>query len=277
MAGLYPDAPAPKMFYESDGSALFYGATEETSLANKKLVNDETMGGPVIGSAAPRIIFPELRDILGIAFQHGSISASFGVETSPNTTNGTDGTWTSRATNIAGALNVIQPHRNAVRTGLTGMPWTGVKGIRPTQNAMGGDTTLWFLNVYGYPTTNTGLNRLLFWNPTTDIELVTASLDFGDVARGATVTKQFRIKNNSTTLTANSIVISEDELTAPSPTIVSQTTFDNAGSGYAATQNIGNLAPGGISGIITQRIILSSTAQILPWRQRVMAVAGSWV
>ncbi len=89
-------------------------------------------------------------------------------------------------------------------------------------------------------------------------------------------TKTFRIKNNSATLTANSIVISADELTPASPALAGVITFDNAGGGFVAAPNIGALAPGILSGVITQKILPTSAAQLGIWRQRVKAIAGSW-
>ncbi len=283
MAGSYPDVLAPKIFYESDGTFVHFVAGEvitEYSTAQKILMNDESMGTVYDSGVANQLsqkkfvlTFPEHRDILGCVLSaYGNWNGISGFSTSPDTTNGIDGVWT----NVAGG-NTGTVSAPSFRT-INAVNWTNVKGLRFFINATGdaGRQAFQGLHIYGYPTSLAGLDRLLFWHPTINQALGAADLDFGNVVRLTNPTKAFRIKNNSTTLTANSIVISQAELTVPNPTIVSQTLFDNAGAGYVAAPNIGNLSPGAISGVITQRFSPVTNAVISAWRQRVQAVAGSW-
>lgn len=280
MAGFYSDVPAPRMAYDRDGTLLLLtdkvNAPSEVTGATKTSVNDESNGAFSSGNWAV-LMFPELRNIAGFLFRHGTATNSGTVETSPDTTNGNDGTWTVRT----GAFPMNTVSGTTHRSAIVAVSYNGVKAIRFRANSLGGDQNYYGIHIYGTKADFTGLDTLRIWHPTLDEPLDDnnsadgAYLDWGDVVRGTTGDRAFRIKNNSTTLTANSVNISTEVLTNTTPTLQSQITYSNGGA-FAASLNIGNLAPGAISSVITVRRTTSSSATLSVWAWRTIAEAGSW-
>lgn len=279
MAGTYPDVPGHRMAYDRDGSA---GAIVETSGGVTSLsggdmvtINDEASGyvamSPSTKSLA--IIFPELRDVVGYAAVYESTdgSAPSTVYTSVDTTNGYDGTWVNRGTfvntTIGAGLRTIQS-----------VTWSGIKAVRfhGAGGNFGGSNRFLAIHVFGTPASGQNPNRLRLWHPTLDQEITGAYFDWGDVPRSTALTKQFRVKNNSSTLTANSVALTREALTDTSPTNVSAHEFSTDGVNYAGTVNIGNLAPGAISSVLTMRRTTPSTAVLSLWWARIVASASSW-
>jgi putative salt-induced outer membrane protein YdiY len=83
------------------------------------------------------------------------------------------------------------------------------------------------------------------------------------------------VKNLSASQQANSITVQWIDSTDSSPSFTDQHEI-NAGSGYAATQNIGNLASGAISSVLTARFTASTTQPLSLWATILEAEAGSW-
>lgn len=276
MTGLYPDAPGMMIQYDRDGEALYSDgggwitmtAAQKASLNKTPAVIAYTTS--VWGTANLGIILAEAHDIVGVSNNtYGSGNGSIIFETSVDTTNVVDGTWVSR-----GAFSSL-----GYRTP-TAVSYAGIRGFRwGFANGSLDKAKLQGVHLYGQPSDaalTANPNRLRMWHPTLDQVLNGPALDFGDIQRLTSPTKTFRVKNNSATQTANSVVISSESLNDATPTIVGVQTFDVAGGGYAATQNIGNLAAGAISGLITLKTAPGSTAELSIWRQRVKAIAGSW-
>ncbi len=274
MSGNYPDAPGMMIQYDRDGEAMYYdggwvtmNSTQRANLNKTPAVN--AYSTTVWATCYVAVVFPETFDIVGHSNQSAGGTGNGSIETSVDTTNGQDGTWVNR-----GGFST-----NAYRAPTT-VSWAGIRGIRWSfSNGSANKTSFYGVHIYGQPSAAALAatpNRLRFWNPTLDQVLGGADLDYGNLPRLAVGTKQFRIKNNSATQTANGVVVSSESLNDTSPTIVGVQTFDNAGSGYASTQNIGALAPGAISGIITLKTSPGATATVGTWRQRIKAIASSW-
>lgn len=280
MAGFYSDVPAPRMAYDIDGTLLLLtdkvNAPSEITGAAKTSANDESNGSFSSGNWAV-LLFPELRNIAGFLFRHGTATNSGTVETSADTTNGNDGTWTVRTS--AFPMNTVSGTTH--RTAIVPVSYNGVKAIRFHANSLGGDQNYYGIHIYGTKADFTGLDTLRIWHPTLDEPLDdnastdAAHLDWGDVVRGTSADRGFRIKNNSATLTANSVTILTGVLTNTTPTIESQITYSDGGA-FASSLNIGNLAPTAISPVITVRRTTSQTAALNVWTWRTIAEAGSW-
>ncbi len=288
MVGFYTDVPGPQIMYDRDGSWAFYvpvGATTGTVLSAsqaKDLLDvsntgytsgEMRSGGPLYG-----VIFPELRNLVGYFIGHDSGTTGGNnvnvqnLQTSTNTTNGYDGVWTTVTASPTWTTSI-----NGYRT-VTAQTMSSVLALRinpyQTGGAAGGSSSIYALMLYGTPVTPT--ERLRIWHPTLDQELGAAALDYGDDQRSTTVDKTFRVKNTSAARTANSIVVSVEALPSEaSPTVVGQLTISQ-GAGYASTQTVTSIAPGAISAVCTLRLVLTSTAALGLWRQRLLAVASSW-
>jgi hypothetical protein len=279
MAGTYPDVPARRFSHDRDGSvgAFVTSGGGITALTGAEMVtiNNESSDfvhmAPATTSLA--VIFPELRDIGGYAAVYSSTDGSSPstVYTSVDTTNGFDGTWVSRGTfvntTIGAGLRTVQS-----------VSWSGIKAVRfhGTGGTFGGSNDFSAVHLFGSLASGENPDRLQFWQDPTDAEVTGPYFDLGDVIRGATNIVAFRIKNNSSTLTANSIGISIEALTDASPTAAAQHTFSTDGVSYFGTINIGNLAPGALSGTLYVKRATSPSAVAGLWWSRFVATAASW-
>lgn len=274
---LYPDPPGPQIIFDKMAGFYNIGSLRSLTLTELQNIISHTDNVPFTNltpsqTAIMGIIFPELHDVVGSYTTSGRGYAGQ-METSVNTTNGSDGTWVSKYNPFTSQANF--------RSNILSVTWTGIIAARWTINndAFGGKGLWGIHHLYGSPSSSSltaNPDRLRLWHPSSDVVLPGAALNFGDIGRTSVNTLQFRVKNNSSTMTANSIVVSAAAIGDASPTVVSVLAFDNAGSGYASSQNIGNLAAGTISGVQTVRISPSSTAALGLWRQRIQAIAGSW-
>lgn len=291
MAGNYPDVPAPRMAYDRDGSTLYrIDGSSVTILADsiKRDLNDESDSQYGFGTGATYrmgIVFPQLRDVVGLHIVHFAGAAfSQGLDTfevSSDTTNGLDGTWSAPGdpAELHGSVGT------AARTSIQSVSWLGIKAFR-FYIRKGDDATpvthyMRAIHLYGSITAGETPDRLRMWHPTLDEPLDESNaadgayFDWGDIQRNTSSDKTFRIKNNSATMTANSIIVSQETLTETTPTITSQFTFSDGGA-FAASIDIGSLAPGAISPIITKRYARPSNATLSLWTSRTIANPTNW-
>ena len=298
MAGNYPDVPAPRMAYDRDGTVgfsvnLLSATVSQLSAANLAVLNNESSNtvfiydsGGATADYAWGLIFPELRDIVGVRNFHSGFGGNGGgsLQYTLNSTNGLDGTWTSIGATGYSDTNVGYS-KTVMRTGISTISMLGVKGFRIRRNvggAFGANT--WnaiTLHLYGSISSGQNPDRLRVWHPTLDEPLDDSTsadgafFDWGDTIRGTTQDRTFRIKNNSTTLTANSVVLSPQVLTDTAPTVASQMTLSDGGA-FTGVLDIGNLAPDTISSVITLRRTVASNAALSLWTGRINVNPGSW-
>ena len=284
MAGSFPDPPGSRLAYDRDGT-LGYArwGTEDPAVLGTPLtqaelaqMNDEAPAtGPSLAStrhAVYVLIFPSLRDISHIhaAIEHNSYVNFFW---SPDTTNGVDGTW-----NPVAVTTLQASTRTQMRTQFTATPAIlGAKGLRYIiQGGALQSARTYALHLYGKPTILG--DRLEFWHPTLNQPLrdTPAALDWGNRPRGTIETKQVRVRNCSSTLTANGVVVGMEVLTDASPSLLSQHQFSYNGGAFGATAALGSLAPETISEIVTIRQDLLATAATSLWDQRIVADASGW-
>ena len=289
MAGTYPDVPGRRMAYDLDGTRIFridnantlteLTATEARSLNDESTANPLTVGGENSGTNQLFFYFPEPRDLAGFFINQGGYSwGNPGVTAyvSSDTTTGLDGTWSTYVSGF-GLPTGLTP---VYRTSITAAASTGTRGLR-FSSFIGrlNDFVTQVVHLYGAASTGANPDRLDLWHPTSDAPVTGAYFDWGNAQQGSTLTRTFRVKNRSSTLTANSVVLdtapSNGELTPTSPTGVSQTAVSTGGA-YAATASIGSLAPGAISSVLTLRRLTAFNAQISLSAMRVRAYAASW-
>jgi hypothetical protein len=264
MAGSYLDPPGHRMAYDRDGSAVFYGSTAMTTQSYIERLNNETnqqWGGP--NGVTVGVIFPELRDVVAVIgdLRNSGLSS---FSTSVDTTNGTDGTWVGRG-NPGNKFKYAPNYRTPSLVN-----WPGVKAVRMSPVDSG--KQVWGLHIYGTPSASD--KHLDFFDTASVARVTSVFFDLGDVTLGATITREFRIKNRSAILTANGVVLRATALTDSSPTYAGQWEFSTDGATFFTTVNLGDLAPGAVSGIVTARIIPQSGIGL--WAQRLHAEATSW-
>lgn len=275
MAGNYPDVPSWRMAYDRDGTQVFTvdpgtGAITQVSSASISNMNDED-GDDFLTHLKVAVLFPELRDLDAFWIWYYWIGWSQ-PQVSVDTTNGFDGTWTSLGS-ITGQNDALQPH---YRTNIQSTTALGIRGIR-FQGGSGAATTRFIaLHLYGEPAPGENPDRLMIVKADADERVAPAFFDWGNVPRGSTADKTFRVKNLSPTLTASSIRVAMEAPTNASPSTPGQHSLSTDGTNFLAQVNIGNLAPGAISGPITLRRSMATNAQLGLHAFRLFAEAASW-
>lgn len=286
MAGLYPDVPAPRIAYDRDGTVGFrmtsgYGSYQTLSLGQMQGLNDEAPSGYTFTTNQGYwvgFMFPQLRNIAGVLYCIRWDATTTQVQTSSNTTNGIDGTWTTQATlSSQGESGGTTIYRTGIRT----VAYNGIKAIRFQSNNAGNGNDILAIHLFGQIAAGETTDRLRVWHPTLDepLDENTAAdgawLDFAESTRGTTADKTFRIKNNSGTLTANGIVLTCEALTDAVPSVPPQYTLSDGGA-FAASLNVGNLAPTALSPVITIRRTTPSNAAVSLWWARLIVDPTSW-
>lgn len=284
---LYPDPPAhPMIPYHIDGSGVFRDVlTTAVALTGTEKTDVTKQYGDVniftCGQNVTRYIGIQFPTPVNVRTWHaqyaGNLSGTtpgtmFAPEWSTTTTNFIDGTWT--------AFSGSTTYQPAIQGWLTGTNnavsvdnITHIRmGVRGGSNSSASVSLRNFL-LYGWYATPIGLE---LWHPTLDQRLTAPNLYYGDTPRSTTSDLTFRVKNQSATQTANSITVGMFAGYDVTPANLSLFTLSNGGA-FASSINIGNLAPGAISSVITLRRTHTSTAAFGAYAVRVRATAGSWV
>jgi hypothetical protein len=289
MAGAFPDVPGHRFEYDRDGSIMVanYGGHVTLGLADMQALNDESFGTQSSGirsaayEAFPSIgvAWPELRDVTGFFADIAGSTPSTQTCTlyaSSDTTNVLDGTWVA-AGSVQVNINSAVPA--TCRTDITPLSLTAIRGVcYSSPNFTHGAQHSTF-HVYGQTSLTENPHRLVLCDASgaaMNASSHGAYFDFGDSPRGTIDTKSFRIRNISSTYTATSIAMSFQQLYDASPTLAGQFQY-NFGSGWVTTGNIGNLSPGGLSGVIQMRRNTLLGAAGGPWQSRVVAVPASMI
>ena len=288
--GTFQPAIGYRIPYDADGSTGFYfnsGTSTPSVYTSGHLVqmNNESTDVPASVHRTTRIhglVFSHLWDINGIYInmymQHSSKSF-YSLQTSPDSTNGIDGSWSTQLANPP--YDGDASSNGYWRSGAdTIAPLLNVKAIRfyAYNHDNHGVRTL---HLYGKPTAGENPDRVIFWKSSMDddAQLLPEDLDpgdEGDVTRGLNYDKYFRIKNNSSTMTANSIDISCEILTDTTPSVPSQFKFSYQGSPYASSVTIPSLLPGSLSDDITVRYEVDPSANTVARSPRLRATPGSF-
>lgn len=297
MAGVYADIPGTRFALDQDGSVMkwrnFTTSSAWTDVSGSLVETQKvtTANYAAVGSNPATanhhqvaIAFPEARSINGIYAHLGFNVATVTPqnltwEYSTDTTDGTDGNWSTFTVTfnaLASHDEVGDSSKPYYRSDVATVSLSNVKGIRVRWNGNNGSTwdyRIYVLHIYGSRPI-TGVDRLAFWNPSTDNALTAAYLDFGDIAQGTSVTRQFRIKNISGSLTANSISIAVSDLLPEYGSGGIEVSSDNVT--YASSINIGNLASGVISSVLYVRRTVPGAETTTQRHARLLANAASW-
>lgn len=283
MAGNYMDAPASRVAYDRDGSIGVFisntGLLAQLSAANLRTLNGEAETGVAMSSQRRvAIIFPAPRDIAAVFFATNTNSRTWTLETSVDTTTGIDGTWITHQTGMQRSSDVKPNYRIYDNLSLTtpGDPSQSIRGVRLTATADNTDT-IRALHIYADMASAATLDRLAFWDPVSDVEVSPAHFDWGNVPRGSSADRSFRIKNMSEDLTAEDIAVFFEALTPGSPSVAAMHTIsDNGGSTFLTNISIAELAPEEISDVLIVRRVVPTNAQVSVWSARIAADVTTW-
>lgn len=295
MAGFYPDVPGPRMACDRDGTQWLrvgqdgvitgLSTAEGQALASFDPTKSvlATAGGLTSGlDVYLTALFPEPRDLNGIFISSLNAttgnSQSLGIWVSYDTTSGLDGNWTKITGHpwTTSSHNILWPVP-AGRTTIFPLSLLGVRGVRVSKDPLGQTWTAKFTAIHFYGKASAVNDRLEFWHPTTDTPLGGAYFDWGDVPRNTTASRTFRIKNLSSTYTAQTARVAMETLWEVTPAVVAQHSMSiDGGVTWVSQVPLGDLAPGAISSVITFRRVTPSNA--LPGLQniRLFAEATAW-
>lgn len=289
MAGLYPDAPSRRMAYDADGTLVFNSDYIDQGLTRITAPWNEELGGvPAIANAEDPVtnawqqggggnqisvgfIFPELREIDGIygARLGGAGGGStWNLYSSGNSTNLGNGTWSTLVNNGAG----IGPLTN-YRDDILSLAASNVRCLDLDSGADGSGYAIRMLHVYGEISPGETPDRLLFIDEGTGLEF-TIPEDWAEVPRGGSEDRTWRIKNNSASLTANTIQYTTEDLYLGSGAWYTHTL--PGGATYQATQQVASLAAATTTGLITTRRITPAGEDIGLHSARTYLNVASW-
>jgi hypothetical protein len=270
------------MAWDVDGTIMRHrsraGAWSTRSEAERNILNDEDMDGTVYeimqnsGDAQYMAwIFPELRTVTHYFLNQSAFAGgTFTLEYSTDTTDGSDGTWTSVGA-VSFHVSLVQPYFRSALIAITVNSGNPVKGIRILHlSNTSTDYNMSWLNVHWYGSKQTHAG-LAFWDPTNDVAALATAFDFGDVAQGSVSSKTFRVKNNHGSQTANDIIVGAVDVTG-----TMELEFSIGGGAYLPDLDIGDLAPGVISGVITARRTVPTNETVRLQAVRLSAIPTSW-
>jgi hypothetical protein len=298
MAGLYADIPGTLFALDQDGSVVKWrnytlatswtditGSIAEALKVNTaNFINLLSPGNAQSEYVQVSVAFPEARDVNGI-YTHlgvadgGQTGINYAWDYSMDTSDGTDGTWTPFTVTYSSlgqhdqSSDVSKPY---YRSDIASVALTNVKGLRVRYNCTypwSMTYRMYVFHIYGNRPI-IGVDRLSFWNPSSDQALGAAYLDFGDIAQGSSVTRQFRIKNLSSTLTANGITVDVSDIQPEYSGTGIQLSTDN--TTFQSSITIGNLAPGAISAILYVRRSVPVSETPSQRNARLLANATTW-
>ena len=280
------------MAYHLDGTKVYRvnssNITTSVSSTDVQYLNNESAGyggdfnGVGLAPGFLVFIFPQLRDIsnyvyVGNGQPTGSSAIRGRVQTSTDTTNGVDGTWTTLEANFRSSNYglTVPPY---YRSSISPAAMYGVKAVRfeSAQYFYGDSLNIAALHLFGSYTSGETPNRLELWHPTLDQRVSGGHFDFGDKLQSTTTDISFRVKNQSSGQTANTIVVSIETLTDLSPPSTGNYALNLNGGSFAATQTISSIAPGAISNTLTLRLTNPYNAALGLLASTVKAVAASW-
>jgi len=302
MAGSYPDVPGYRFAYDVDGTvgavtSISGGTVTNITTTDMQKMNQNTsipadsgsrfdsrnyVGGA--GSNYIILLFPEVRSINGYMFlTHWQNNPSGGrvIQTSTDTTNGSDGAWTTQVASYPQLNGDAIGTSPLYRTAINSVSWNNIKAVRWAITHVG-----WAFHIYGFIPPSESPNRLRIVDMSTTSSMsdgitptgedMAAQLDFGNIAQRASSTKQFKVINNSTVQTANNITVSLNVPSNANPSLIGQYQISTDNIAFANAINIGALAPSTESGTLYVRMNPASNAQLGPWSARLIAHPTSW-
>lgn len=285
MAGNYMNSPATRMAYDRDGSigAAFTaaGLMSQLTAADLRAMNSEAeVGFQLIGQSRVAIIFPVPVDIAAVFFATNlnSTTALWTLETSKDTTTGIDGTWVAHQSGLQAFLDTKPNYRIFSKLLLTtpGAPSQSIRGVRMA-NTSSLSNVIKAFHIYADISATATMDRLAFWHPTLNEEVEPSYFDWGNVPRGSSADKSFRVKNLSSDLTANLVTLYTESLTPGSPSVAGMHTLsENGGSTFLSSVSADSILPGAISDLFILRRTIPTNAQVSVWSARISADVTNW-
>lgn len=285
----FPTPIGHRLSYDRYSSGFYFVLEDDLSatamtLGQRQALNSEAEATALtvnaVSGAKTKVfgfVFTESMDISGYYLVTSLATATWvNMEYSNDTTTGFDGTWTPVTTSLPGAFvdGAVNPEYRTRPAALT--KCENVKAIR-FKSQGGTALALQCIHLFGAPGSSATVNRLKFWDPTADTGAGVDVANFGDAPRRSSADVRFRVKNASATIVSAAVTLSVETLTTaggagePDKQLLLS---KDGGRTFAASINIGTLAPGQVSSVIVLRRVTPSTAALGTWAARVY-VSGS--
>lgn len=270
MAGSYPDNPSRRFAYDADATVVLVVKDPNASsgvgippsipylnatVQEMQNLNDEDYATSYGGGATSSVnfvtmLFPEQREIDGLyhVTSGDTGGASHTAAKSNNTTNGYDGTWVDLALADLHNISWVADH---YRDNIESQGESNVLGLM-FKTSGNPNSRHHLIHVYGTLTAGGTPDRLLYLDPDDADAEFTKPLDFGDVPRGQTQTDTFKIKNNSSTVSANTVQVTAEDLFGGAG---SWYTFSDDDIDYSATLGLGNMGVGATQLVYVKQIV----------------------
>lgn len=278
----YPTLPDRRMAWDIDGTKVYLGANingpqylePAGSMTNANSFDTPDYNNQRYFGSASRsfwFFFPELRIVTAYwgwwyVSQWGGYNTVQSISGSADSTNGLDGTWESAY------LPAGLPSRDYAyswRSSIKPCSFTQPIKVFRISASYGDDgyyTAMAQQHIYGHKASWETPNDIVFVDASSGIEFP-IDLDWGDLPLSAPVKKQFKVKNVSSTMTANTIqltcsdtdfTISEDDVT------------------YGTTINLSSLTAGSSSSTYYVKGIPPADGLPGPRAPRIKLTVGSW-
>ncbi len=290
MAGSYPDNPKRRFAYDDDATVVLVvknigGSTSpgvppgipylNASVAEMQNLNDEDHASfygrtTVNATVFVTMLFPEKREIDGLYHVTGgdASGASHTAAKSENTTNGYDGTWVDLALADLHNVSWVADH---YRDNIESQAESNVLGLmfKVSGNPFSEHR---LIHVFGTQTAGGTPDRLIFLDPDNADAEFTKPLDFGDVPRGQTQTDTFKVKNNSSTASANTVQVTGEDLFGGAGAWYE---FSDDDVVYTATLGLGNISAAGSKLVYVRQVVPDAQTPGV-YVARVKANQASW-
>lgn len=121
------------------------------------------------------------------------------------------------------------------------------------------------------------VDSLMFWHPIYDRQLDADFFDWGNVARGSSADRRFRVRNASSQYTATDVVISMFEYGLPALSVAAQHFLSTDGLNFAASVDVGTLHPHATSAALVLRRVTAPDSDYGSLDMQLLAHATDWV
>lgn len=271
MAGSYPDNPSRRFAYDEDatvvlvvksnGSSSVVGVPPSIPYLNATLgerhdLNDEDYatsygaGSPTNAVVYVTMLFPEQREIDGILHvtDGDTNGQSHTAAKSEDTTNGFDGSWVDLALadlhNISWTSDFYRDNiESQAESNVIGLMFK-VSGIPFSRHRL--------IHLFGTLTPGGTPDRLIFLDPDNSDAEFTKPLDFGDVPRGQTQVDTFKVKNASSTVSADTVQVTAEDLYLGAG---GWYTFSDDNISFSASLALGNISASGTVLVYVKQIV----------------------
>jgi hypothetical protein len=281
-----------KMPLDLDGSMILYynnsniatrtipwiicTSTQVANFTGESPAKDVNFGGNGNQDLNFCILFPELRDVTGLLVRkNGSSSGIDSIATSPDTTNGIDGTWNTptQAGTFFVQTGAVDWWRSNAPGTLSGANSLGVRALY-FHIARGGDGGLQIshIHVFGSKSSGQTADDLQFLD-SDGTTVSTKDYDFGDIAAGGTTSDTtIYVKNASGTKIANNVLLSFYG-SNPGDYLLST----DGGGTFLSSATLATIAAGATQQVIVRCTTPSvASGNATPRAAVLRAAAGSW-